>query len=344
MTAAHVNPESAATNGYRAAVSLHSHTSHSQETLVFLERSLQRVPPAWRLLCASGLDLHRLFWTPPLAPRDAWQLERRNIEEKHGLAAMVSLTDHDDLEGPLSLRVLSESRNAPVSVEWTVNYARTFFHLGVHNLPAAQAREMMRSMAAVTAAPSDTGIAAMLAWINETPESLVVFNHPCWDEKGIGQDGHDSAVIRFAGQFGEFLHAVEFNGFRGALENERVFELSRTLGKPVVAGGDRHALEPNTVLNLTNAATLSEFVSEIRAAESRMLITPQYRKNMTIRVIRAIVETLHGVWPERCSYTCDDGVTRPLSELCVANTHAKLAVGAIECLRVSAARMLPAVC
>ena len=52
-----------------------------------------------------------------------------------GLAPPVSLTDHDGIEAPITLRILDTFRDLPVSVEWTVPFKETFFHLGVHDLP-----------------------------------------------------------------------------------------------------------------------------------------------------------------------------------------------------------------
>ena len=84
-----------------------------------------------------GVDLNYAasYWTPPLPPRMAFDLERRQIEDHLRLPALVSITDHDDIEAPLLLRSTSGGRNAPISVEWTVPYRNTSFHLGIHNLP-----------------------------------------------------------------------------------------------------------------------------------------------------------------------------------------------------------------
>ena len=35
------------------------------------------------------------------------------------------------------LRTVPSSRHIPVSVEWTVPFGATAFHLGIHNLPSA---------------------------------------------------------------------------------------------------------------------------------------------------------------------------------------------------------------
>ena len=40
------------------------------------------------------------FWTPPLAPRQAYRLEEKQIQRKFKLPALISLTDHDDIPIP----------------------------------------------------------------------------------------------------------------------------------------------------------------------------------------------------------------------------------------------------
>ena len=48
---------------------------------------------------------------------------------------MVSITDHDDINAPMLLRSLESALGAiPVSVEWTVPFHETSFHIGIHNL------------------------------------------------------------------------------------------------------------------------------------------------------------------------------------------------------------------
>src|SRR5690242_6729250 len=96
----------AATLRFRTGVSLHSHTLHSRETLGILyalsERSalvkaaVNRIAAAFLSATGNAPDLHRGWWTPPLSAREAWQLERAQIEEA-GLSALVSLTDHDNI-------------------------------------------------------------------------------------------------------------------------------------------------------------------------------------------------------------------------------------------------------
>jgi len=318
---------------FRTGVSLHSHTLHSRETLAFLERLGDRVAPIRTALSAgraryrrahgSALDLSRAWWTPPAAPRDAWTLEKRHIEQ-HGLNALVSLSDHDDIEAPLSLRVLEESSAIPISVEWTVPYGPTFFHLGVHNLYPDCARELMRELAEFTQGISPVELASLLHILVESKDTLIVFNHPCWDENGIGQQRHMELATYFLRSYGQYIHALELNGLRPWAENREVFRMGNEFGKPIVAGGDRHALEANTVFDLTNATTFSEYVEQVRAGRTDVLVTEQYREPFTLRILQSIEEILqdhenHGRgwrrWSDRVFYHCDDGVIRSLTSL-----------------------------
>ena len=141
----HLEKNGFAAERFRMGVSLHSHTLHSHEPLAPIYRYARKIGPVRMALerClrqfsrANGgrpLDLSRAYWTPPLAPHDAWQLEHDHIRERFGLGALVSLTDHDSIEAPMTLRVLDCFRELPVSVEWTVPYREKFFHLGVHNI------------------------------------------------------------------------------------------------------------------------------------------------------------------------------------------------------------------
>ncbi len=138
-----------AAKGFITGVSLHSHTNQSRETLDFIAELstdwgvLQPIM-RWaeqRSQRLSGIhpDYARSYWTPPLTPRLAFDLERNQIENKLQIPALVSLTDHDDINAPLLLRSVSSARHIPVSVEWTVPFHETAFHLGIHNLPSASA-------------------------------------------------------------------------------------------------------------------------------------------------------------------------------------------------------------
>lgn len=334
LTKLHFECYGNAARRFRTAVSLHSHTLHSRETLSFIGRLAKRVGPIraalsrgearYRSANGSSLDLSRAWWTPPAAPHEAWALEKRHIETRFGREALVSLTDHDDIEAPLSLRVLEECRELPVSVEWTVPYGPTFFHLGIHNLPACSARERMLELAHFTTQRRTPDAAPLLESLSQMKDALIVFNHPCWDESGIGREQHVKWAAEFGRKHSAFLHALELNGLRPWAENREVFKMAQALGKPVISGGDRHALEPNAVLDLTNAATFSEFVEQVRAGRTEVLVTDQYREPFALRILQSLEEILqdhenHGrgwkKWSDRVFYRCDDGVVRSLTAL-----------------------------
>src|SRR3974390_1049492 len=104
---------------FRSGVCLHGHTLFSEECLWFLPRYLQHLPGASRVMSryCSKVDFARAWWTPPLTPVSALELERGQIR-RLGLAPMVSLTDHDKIDAGLALQVTCARRDTPVSVEW----------------------------------------------------------------------------------------------------------------------------------------------------------------------------------------------------------------------------------
>ncbi len=334
-TRIHLRPDRCWKRGrFRTGVSLHSHTLHSRESLNFIYHAsrksallrwvLRRGEVRYRAIHGIDLDLNLGWWTPPLAPLDAFALEEGQIQEL-GLRPIVSLTDHDDIEAPMSLQAVEASRAVPVSVEWTVPYRDTFFHLGVHNLPPPDARAAMRRLAAFTAKPAGDELTAILRDLAAQPGTLIVFNHPLWDEKGIGSAEHRRAALDLLLTRGEYLHALELNGLRPWRENNAVTRLARDWGKPVISGGDRHTIEPNATLNLTRAATFAEFAQEIRQdRRSEVLIMPQYHAPHASRIFHSVLDVFrtydnhgHGwtEWSDRVFYTGRDGTAESLTRL-----------------------------
>jgi hypothetical protein len=161
---------------YKTGVSLHSHTMHSREYLGRLPTYIAKFPigsyilerEVGRLHLYEGriFDFSKFYWTPPLSPREALTLETSQIE-KLGLAALVSLTDHDNIEAGLHLRVLAGMTGTPISVEWTVPYEETEFHIGVHNLPALRANCWMSDLAEYRAKPDSEHLEEILVGLNE---------------------------------------------------------------------------------------------------------------------------------------------------------------------------------
>ncbi len=318
---------------FRTGVSLHGHTLHSKESLAFIYRLARRIAPLrialergearYRAYYGSSMDLSRAWWTPPLSAHDAWEVESRQIREHFAMDSLVSLSDHDDIEAPILLQLREECQPAPISVEWTVPCDDTFFHIGVHNLPAEKARSMMANLAAYTHGTSEIPLIDLFESLAASRDTLIVFNHPNWDENGIGQEAHRAAALKFAAAYKRFLHAFELNGLRPWSENRTIFDLAKKFGKPLISGGDRHASEPNTILNMTNAATFPEFVEEIREGFSDILITNQYLEPLPMRILQNLEDVLSDLddhaygwkhWSDRAFYVCADGVTRSLHQ------------------------------
>ena len=169
--------DSKATEGFRTGVSLHSHTNQSHETLDFLANLGNQYPmirPLLTRLEQRSERMHKLridyaasYWTPPMTPKLAFDLESRQIENLD-LASMVSISDHDTINAPMLLRMVPSARQIPVSVEWTAPYGEQSFHLGVHNLPSARAAEWMETLAEYTAHPSDDRFTEILRTLDES--------------------------------------------------------------------------------------------------------------------------------------------------------------------------------
>ena len=312
------------TSAFRTAVSLHGHTMHSQECLNFLPRYLRRVPGlSLALRHYRRIDFARAWWTPPLTPAAALSLERQQIADM-GLQPVVSLTDHDDIEAGLSLSVAADPDLTPISVEWTVPYARSIFHIGVHNIPRSAAAEWMAAMAGYTAAPRESALPAILDEFARNPSVLIVLNHPFWIEEGVIEADHGPALRRLLRECLGWLDAFELNGTRPWKENSDTIDLARESMRPVIAGGDRHGCEASACINLTNAQSFTEFVTEIHAGRSSVLFLPQYREPLTQRVLEAIRDILGNYpeypdrerWSDRVFYRGDDGVARSVSTIC----------------------------
>jgi len=323
-----------ATRDFRTGVSLHSHTNQSTETLDFLAKFGNQFPVLRPFLSRMErrseanygvrLDYSRAYWTPPMTPRLAFDLERTQIE-KLDLAAMVSITDHDTINAPILLRTIPSARQIPLSVEWTAPYGEQSFHLGIHNLPSGRAVEWMAVMAEYTANPSDARLTEILSALSAERNVLIVFNHPMWDLYLLGKEKHHFLVNEFLQKNGQFMHALELNGLRHWEENRATRQLAENWHMLLISGGDRHGVEPNANINLTNATSFTEFVHEIRRErKSNLLFMPQYAEPWKHRILQSTVDAVRNYpdfpqgsrnWDERAYHPDANGVVRPLSEI-----------------------------
>jgi hypothetical protein len=340
--------------GYSTGVSLHSHTNQSKETLDFLANlgaQYRLLRPVLREAERRSRERHNTpvnyaaaYWTPPLTPRLAFDLESRQIQNKLGLMPLVSITDHDNIQAPMLLRTVASARHIPVSVEWSAPFGGDqAFHLGIHNLPSESGAMWMRVFEEYTANPDEKKLTEILAALHELPNVLIVFNHPMWDLYLIGDAKHEQRVQDFMETNHEFMHALELNGLRHWEENRAVKKLAKQWGKLLISGGDRHGVEPNANINLSNAATFTDFVHEIRyEGRSHVLFMPQYAEPWKHRILESTLDAIRDYpefpqgsrcWDERVFHPDQNGVIRPLRELWVggeAPSYLSLAIKAVR--------------
>lgn len=323
-----------ACQGFGSGVSLHSHTNQSRETLKFLaalgaryyfmRRLMQRLEKRSEANHGVRVDYRLSYWTPPMPPKQAFDLESRQIEAL-GLAPLVSLSDHDTIQAPLLLRSVMDDRHSPISLEWTIPYGALAFHLGVHNLPASTASDWMQILSAYTEHPSEQQLKEILAALHAIPEVLVVFNHPIWDLYRVGEQIHLHAANEFLRGHRTWIHAIELNGLRSWEENRDAIRLAEAWDMVLISGGDRHGVEPNAGINLTNANSFDEFVGEIRNdRRSVVLFLPQYAHPLKHRILQSAVDVVRHYphfppgsqkWDERVYHPDQNGVPQPLSSL-----------------------------
>jgi hypothetical protein len=310
-----------------AAVSLHSHSERSRETLEFIPYIAKQIPfiagyferglEEYQKEQGRPLNFGDWYWRPPVTPAGVIDSERAQLEQRLGLPGLVSLTDHDTVEGPLMLRAAGRS-DVPVSFEWSVPFEGCLFHLGVHGIPPQSIGALTDAMAAYTAGPP-TGaprrLGELLKALSVDPETLVVLNHPCWDLARIGQLRHDSTLLAFLRAYQGLIHALELNGYRDWAENRLVLPIAKGFGLPVVGGGDRHGLFPNTIVNLTRAREWAGFVHELRVERfSHCVVFPEYADPFVGRIFQGAADFLRPhhehhrgqtTWSERVFITMD---------------------------------------
>jgi hypothetical protein len=267
------------TNRFRSAVSLHSHTDRSREGFSgihkysedsFLIRLLVTgVSSKYRKVTGIDPDFKKAYFVPPLPPAQAHQVEAGQIEAM-GMKPMVSITDHDTIEGTQYLHSFLDRSTTPNSVEWTVPFGPSYFHIGVHNLPEDRAAEIVEGLCAVQCSYCKSfqiscvgkhdeqcfsRVQEWFEYLSALDNCLVVLNHPLWDVSGIGEAAQRQLLSLFLSRYGDWIHALELNGLRAWQENQSVMSIAEEWKMPVISGGDRHGREANAVLNLTSTET-----------------------------------------------------------------------------------------
>jgi len=270
----------------------------------------------------KGVRYRDAFWRPPLLPHAAFDLEAGQIRSL-GLSPFVSITDHDDLEACADLNTLGI--RVPYSMEWSIPFQGTMFHIGVHNLPPGQARDLAAGMVRVTTNPTHELASAMFAELDSLPNVLLVLNHPYSNEERVDLVTHKQLLKEFLRLYRCTLHAIELNGLQPAADNRMCIDLAGEIELPVISGGDRHCREPNANLNLTNATSFDEFVDEVRRGLlSHVLFMPQYRDPIPARYIEFAWHVVQNYpdykgrerWVDRIFFKREpDGAVVPLSSI-----------------------------
>jgi hypothetical protein len=328
--------EADAARDYPTAVSLHSHTNQSKETLDFLANLGNQYPVLRPILAKyeqrsrerhkTPINYAAAYWTPPLTPKLAFDLESNQIAQKLGVMPLVSITDHDTVAAPMLLRTVASARHIPVSVEWSAPFGGDqSFHLGIHNLPSDTGATWMKTFEEYTAHPDEKRLTEILAALHALPNVLIVFNHPMWDLYLIGADKAMQRVQEFLAANHEFMHAFELNGLRHWEENRQVKRLAQAWNKLLISGGDRHGLEPNANVNLSQASSFTEFVHEVRyEGRSHVLFMPQYAQPWKHRILESTLDAIRDYpefpmgsrfWDERVYHPDGNGMIRPVREL-----------------------------
>lgn len=323
--------------GAKTGVSLHCHTEHSREMLDFVPHYAEKLPiiaAFWRREQVNyrnregrDVDFSTSFWSPPLSPKDVFDIEQAQIQELN-LDPLVSITDHDSIDATLEVNEVAPEYNAPISMEWTVPFEYGFFHVGVHNLPKDRAKDLTKTLLDFTFNKenhNDVRLTEMFAMLNEIPGVLVVLNHPLWDIEIVGKQRHLDLLDMFISRHAKWIHAFEINGFRSWSENKGTIDLAESIGMPLVTGGDRHGCKPNTVINVTKAATFEEFADEIRTDKhSEVVLMPAYEQPLHSRQLESFAEILSHYphfreerrqWFQRVHFDNGDGLgARPLTD------------------------------
>ncbi len=312
----------------KTGVSLHCHTEYSKELMDFVPIYTEKIPVVsylWKkerdkyeARVGRKVNFTTAYWSPPMPPQEVFSIEKNQINEA-GLNAVISITDHDCIEGNLKVNEETDNKIAPISLEWTVPFEYGFFHVGVHNLPKENALEISKILIdySFEENPQKERLHELFALLSDLPEVLVILNHPLWDIEMIGKEPHRVLLDRFLKEFGQWIHAFEVNGFRKWSENKQIMEMAESMGFPVVTGGDRHGCKPNTVINLTDAETFAEFAEEIRVDKrSQVVFMPDYRQPLLSRQLNSFSEILatynhfpqhRQQWHDRVFYDTGDG-------------------------------------
>jgi predicted metal-dependent phosphoesterase TrpH len=263
------------------AVSLHNHSQHSIENMAFLNevvklsfmRPLRGIlQSAFGLAAIPDLNYADIFYRSPLSVEDVFATESASAVAIGFHGVHLGITDHDEVSGSVELARLhpEEAHRNPLGEEISIHFDDYLFHIGVTGLPEASVQQIHADL---QVAAKENRLDDLFEMLRAT-DALVVFNHPLvpWG-KDPGRKIPAEELLR---RYGWAIHALEYNGMRSREENDRVLELARHAGKPVIGGGDSHLLLASSVLALTHAASFAEFAAEVKEGRGTALLTSTF--------------------------------------------------------------------
>jgi hypothetical protein len=234
-----------------------------------LSGTLQR---AFGLGGISNLNYGDIVYNPPYTPEDVYRMESTGVDPLGFEGVQFAITDHDEYIG--GLRLLENrpdlERRVGIGEELSVRFQGHLFHLGLVGLEARGIEETHRAIQAFARAGQLDDLFEALS----ASGCLVILNHPLVHWAGRGVDG--IPVADLLDRYGWAIHALEFNGMRPIEENQRVLDLARDRGKPVVGGGDSHLLVPSSVICVSQTTSIANFVAEVKDGQSVPLIKGDY--------------------------------------------------------------------
>jgi predicted metal-dependent phosphoesterase TrpH len=278
---------------FKYAVSLHNHSCHSVEKLAALNQVVKLgfmrplsgiLQRSFGLEGVSGLNYAEITFNPPYTPDDVYQIESSAVAPWGFDGVHLTITDHDEFAGSLALVRGRPDLNActngctngrvaigrvAIGEELSLWYQGHLFHLGLSGLPESDIDEThARIQSAARGGRHDELFETIAA-----SGCLVVLNHPlvAWapGSKAI-------PIADLLTRYGWAIHALEINGMRRREENDRVLELAQQWRKPVVGGGDSHLLVASSVISLSQAATFTDFIAEVKDGHAVPFVTPNY--------------------------------------------------------------------
>jgi hypothetical protein len=167
--------------------------------------------------------------------------------------------------------------------------------------PLDLARAIFAELQALTAAPQMKAIADMLRALASDPGTLIVFNHPAWDEHGMGQARHLELAMLFLRAHGESIHTVELNGLWPWKENRLAWRMAQdsasrlSRAEPACARA-KHAF----------GFDRCGLLSRICGTSARRLVGCahhyQYREPLALRILQSVQEILRDYETHACGW------------------------------------------